>query len=277
MLKPVVKSAALILWIILWYPPIWLAKRFNKIELWNRMLQKSSKGMLYIAGVHLQTTGEYSLERPMLLVSNHISYLDVLILSSVMPVRFTPKSEIAKWPVIGDISRLCGAVFIDRRPSMIGKMREQLKAALLEGKIISLFPEATTGDGIHMLPFKAGFFSLAEEDFGEKGLVIQPAAITYTKIRKLPIDRTQWPDIAWYGDMDLMPHLMHVFSLGPVDAEVIFLPPIHVTKDDNRKDLAMRCQQSIEEAIEQVRSRQPKHLKAHLPVQGNDAVQDNGD
>ena len=268
MLKPAVRSVCMVLWLAFWYGPIWLAKYFNKTKEYEHMLLLCHRGMLFIAGIKLHVRGEVSDKRPLLMVSNHISYLDVILLGSQTRVRFTPKSDIAKWPVIGNICRLCDAVFIDRSASRISSMTGNLHKALMEGKVISLFPEATTGDGIHMIAFKSGFFSLAEGDFGEEGLTIQPVALTYTRIRKLPIDRTQWPDIAWYGDMELLSHVYHLFSLSPVEAELVFLPPIHVTKTDTRKELAAECQRRIEGAIEEIRARKPLSAKTlPAPVQ----------
>jgi 1-acyl-sn-glycerol-3-phosphate acyltransferase len=252
----------MVLWLAFWYAPVWIAKHYQKNDQYERMLLLCNRGMLFIAGIKLHVTGQLSEKRPLLVVSNHISYLDIILLGSQMRVRFTPKSDIAKWPVIGKICVLCDAVFIDRSPGKVSSMKEHLHNALMEKKPISLFPEATTGDGIHMIPFKSGFFSLAEGDFGEEGLTIQPVALTYTRIRKLPIDRTQWPDIAWYGDMELLSHLYHVFSLAPLEAELVFLPPIHVTAQHNRKQLAAECQGLIEGAIEEIRSRKPVVTKA---------------
>jgi 1-acyl-sn-glycerol-3-phosphate acyltransferase len=257
MFKTPLKVCSLIIWTALWYPPVWIAKRMNKQAQYSRMIQLCSKGMLFITGVRLRVTGSPSDKRPLLLVSNHLSYLDVIILSSQMPVRFTPKSEIEKWPVVGNICHLCNALFIDRSVDKVKEMKEKLHKALSDDTVISLFPEATTGNGIRLHPFKSGLFSLAEGDFGERQLTIQPAAITYTHICKLPIDITQWPDIAWYGDMDFIPHLFNVLSLGPIDAELVFLPPLTVDKKAGRKELSSQCQAMIQETLNGIRERRP--------------------
>jgi len=266
-LKAASKLILLSLWIALWFGPVWLAFKLGKSAMRNRMVHLCSNGMLRIIGVRVTVTGRPSDIRPLLLVSNHISYLDIPILQSKAAVHFTPKIEIAGWPVISAISRICGAVFVDRRPEKLLEMKQSLHRALAGGDMISLFPESTTGNGIHMHPFKSGFFSLAEELIDGRELTVQPAAITYSSIHKLPIDTTQWPLIAWYGDMELVPHLWNLLKLTPIDAELVFLPPVTLSQHGDRKKLAAHCQQVIGETIQSLRSRQHdskvKHLKFH--------------
>lgn len=271
-IKPGIKLTLLLLWLLLCFCALWILRRANKDEHADRAVVICQKGVLKILGIRLSVTGEPVTQRPALLVSNHISYADVSLIGSILPVRFTPKKDIESWPFAGAMCKLYDVIFIDRSAGKVKVMQEKLRDALLQGKMVSLFPEATTGDGIHLLPFKSGFFSLAEEDFGDKNLTIQPLAITYTRIRKLPIDRTQWPDIAWYGDMDFMPHLFQMLALGPLDAEIVFLPPIEVTRETDRKQLAQQCQQAVEEAIEQVRHRKPPVLKPHASAKDAQAL-----
>ncbi|MDE3059745.1 MAG: 1-acyl-sn-glycerol-3-phosphate acyltransferase, partial [Pseudomonadota bacterium] len=236
-----------------WCLPVWVARRLGKTVWRDRLVRLCYKGILPILGVHLKTTGRLDEGRPLLVVSNHLSYLDVCILGSQAPVRFTPKSEIASWPLIGGICRLCGDVFVDRRPDKVRESGDALRAALARGEAVSLFPEATTGNGRHLLPFKSGFFSLAEEPVGERELLVQPAAIAYTRIRRLPVDSTQWPLLAWYGDMPLVPHLWELLKLGSVSAELVFLPATTLSEHGDRKHLAAHCRHAIAAALASVR------------------------
>ncbi len=254
MLKAPLKLSLLVLWVAVFIPPVWIAKKL-KSDSRQRLVILCYKGLLHITGIRLQVHGEASPARPMLLVTNHLSYMDIAILGSQLPVRFTPKSEIADWPVIGGICRLTNAVFIDRRTEKIRDMAENIKNALSEGAIVCMFPEASTGNGLHMLPFKSGFFSLAEENVEGSEVIVQPAAIVYTRISRLPIDSTQWPSIAWYGDMDLLPHMKELMRLGPIDVELVFLPPMSISEYGNRKALAEACQETIAAAVEEARQR----------------------
>ena len=221
----------------------------------------SSAGILRIIGIRVTVTGTASTIRPLLLVSNHVSYLDVLVLNACAPVCFTPKSEIAGWPVIKHIARMSGGIFVDRRAEKISEGKEKIVSALARGDVVCLFPEATTGTGLHMVPFKSGFFSLAEETIGGEELTIQPAAVTYSHIRRLPIDTTQWPNVAWYGDMNLLPHLWNLLKIAPISAEMVFLEPITLEQYGDRKKLAAHCQKVIEDTIQTIRGR---HRHVHI-------------
>jgi len=247
-LKASLKLLSLILWIGLWYLPVWLAKKWGKIRWRDGMVRFCYAGILFIIGIRLRITGCLEKIRPLLLVTNHLSYLDICVLGVAAPVRFAPKSEIAAWPIVGRICRVCDAIFIDRRPEKIKEMTGAVQAVLGRGELVCLFPEGTTGNGLHLLPFKSGFFSLAEEKIDGRELTVQPAAIIYTRIRRLPIDTTQWPLIAWYGDMELFPHLWRLLKMGSINAELVFLPPVTASQCGDRKQLASYCHQAIAEA-----------------------------
>lgn len=249
------KLIQLALWVGVFYIAGWIALRLRKMALRDRLVQACNRGMLSILGVRVTLHGSLAEARPLLVVTNHVSYLDVMIVAACANVRFTPKSEVGRWPIIGSIARVCGCIFIDRRPEKVGDMKDTLHRALENGDIVCLFPEATTGDGLHLQRFKSGFFSLAQDSFGGRPLHVQPASIAYTRISNLPLDTTQWPSIAWYGDMDLMPHLWSLLKLGSISAEVTFLPPVEPATFDDRKALASHCQQVIGQSIEDIRQR----------------------
>ena len=247
------KLFLLIVWLCLWYPLVWLVFKLKKLSWRDAMGKIFCRGMLGIIGIRLKVSGTLAKNRPLLLVSNHVSYIDIPILASCLPVCFTPKNDIAGWPIIGSLSRLSGAIFIDRRPEKMVEMKEALRSALAANRVVCLFPEATTGNGLHMQPFKSGFFSLADEEIDGRQLTIQPACITYTHIRGLPITSDQWPNVAWYSDMELAPHAWDLFKLGPIKAELTFLPPITMPSFGDRKKLAAHCHKVIAEQIRETR------------------------
>lgn len=254
MLKSPFKLSLILLWILLCIPPVWIAKTLRKPAARDAMVRGCYRGLLRILGLRLHVQGSMDAARPLLVVTNHLSYLDIIILGS-QGVRFTPKGEIERWPLIGFICRLCDSVFIDRRPEQVQEMAQRIKASLAGGAVVAMFPEATTGNGLHLLPFKSGFFSLAEEGVDGRELAVQPAAIAYTRISRLPIDRTQWPELAWYGDMELAPHLLHLLTLGAINVELTYLPPLTITECGNRKHMAQAAHNAIAGAIEESRNR----------------------
>lgn len=240
-----VKTFLIVTWILLCCAVTWLAGKCKAPRAKWWVIQSCYRGLLRIIGVRYTVKGAVSSTRPLLLVTNHTTYLDICVLGAELPVRHTPKSDIGSWPVIGSICRLTSCVFIDRRAAKTADNGRALHAALEEGGIVCLFPEGTTGDGRHVLPFRSSYFSLAEQQFGGKPLLVQPASVKYTHICGMPIDSAQRHLIAWYGDMELVPHVAELLRLGPIRAELTFLDPVDISRFAGRKALAAYCHDAI--------------------------------
>lgn len=234
---------------------IWIAKRAGRLDWRDEISCRCYRAMLRIVGVRVTVRGRLDAARPLLAVSNHLSYLDIALLGSAFPFRFVAKQEIASWPGIGACCRVTDAIFIDRKPEKLPQSALAIQRALARGEAVSLFPEATTGNGIRMLPFKSSFFALAETPIDGRELTVQPIAVAYTRIHRLPIDSSQWPGLAWYGDMELVPHLWTFLNTGRIDADLIFLPPATIKQHGDRKRLAQHCEQAIAEAIRAAREK----------------------
>jgi len=243
------KLSLMVLCVLVYSPLAWAAFKLKKYRLRDWLMCKGSRALLWCVGVRVSATGELAVARPLLLVSNHVSYLDIPVIGTHAPVVFTPKSEIAGWPFLGWLAKVQSSVFINRTTDKFRENTQMLREALSGGALLSLFPEGTTGNGLNMLPFKSAFFSLAEEPIGGEALVVQPLAISYTRIRNLPIDITQWPDVAWYGDMLLLPHLWKFLQMTPVSVKLQFLAPVSITDFADRKELSKHCQQVISDAL----------------------------
>ncbi len=246
MVKAAIKAIFLVLWLSLFICIIWFIKKTKKKNWHEYFCNIGSAVLCFIIGLRVKVEGQITSVRPLLLVSNHISYLDILILGWKTPAHFTPKNDMEKWPVIGTICRLIDCVFIDRNSDKVKEAGTKIYDALAKGAVISLFPEGTTGDGLHLLPFKSSLFSIAEKkinmDSGEHELFVQPAIISYKSLGALPIDSTQWPMIAWYGDMLLVNHVWQLLKLGRIDAKLTILPPVTISEfGDSRKKLAAYC------------------------------------
>jgi len=238
----ILSFTCLILWMLLWFPFVALAFLFKKKKLRAALVRILCKGMLFFCGVKVRVLGEVPTHGPLLIASNHLSYLDIPILSSILDCRYVAKKEIAKWPGVNWFCKMQEVVFIDRATAKISEGTSTIEQQLERGQIVTLYPEATTGDGKHLLPFKPAFFEAAH------GAPVQPVALAYRKIRGLPIDYSQWPLIAWYGDMVLLPHLWKLMSIGKIEVEVHFLPIIP-TENLNRKEIAIQAHDAVEEAL----------------------------
>jgi len=194
-------------------------------------------------GLHVQTKGTLSDQRPLLLVSNHSSYIDIVSLGTVAPVSFTPKSDIRLWPVIGWCCTLAGCIYVERKPSKLPATRKRIHNGMSLGRVIALFPEGTTNDGQTLKPFKSGFFSLAED---EANLVIQPATIVYTHRNGVALTAAQRSEVAWYGDTALIPHLLDFLSWKRLDATVHFHEPVTLSAFPDRKALCQHCEKQVQ-------------------------------
>jgi lyso-ornithine lipid O-acyltransferase len=179
---------------------------------------------------------------PTLFVSNHISYLDITVLGGIAELNFVAKSEVARWPLFGQLAKLQRTVFVDRRASNVGRERDALAERLDEGARLVLFAEGTTGDGNRIKRFKSALFAVAERPAGAKPVAVQPVTIAWTRLDGMPLGRVLRPAVAWYGDMDLAPHLWVVAGLGRIEVEVIFHEPLTLAQAGSRKALAHHCE-----------------------------------
>jgi 1-acyl-sn-glycerol-3-phosphate acyltransferase len=226
--------------------PLQILIRATRLPIRGVLPKVYHRGCLRIIGIDVEVRGQPATPGPVLFISNHSSYLDISVLGSLLDASFVAKSEVAGWPFFGYLSKLQDTVFIERRVrSEAGQQRDDLQARLAAGSSLILFPEGTSSDGNRTLPFKTALFSVAALDTGGRPLVVQPVSVTATRLSGLPMGRLGRPCYAWYGDMDLVPHLWHAFTAGQMTVEVEFHPPLTPDQWSGRKDLAERCRDAI--------------------------------
>lgn len=203
-------------------------------------------------GIRVTVVGDSVQSSGVLMVANHSSYFDILVFSAAARVSFVAKHEVAKWPLFGTLARLQETVFIEReRRSQTVEARDLMRNRLIEGDALVLFPEGTSDDGNRVLPFKSALLGAAELELGRdaqgriRHVPIQPVSIAYVGLYGLPMGRDMRPLIAWYGDMDLVPHLWEALKAGPIEAIVEFHEPL--SRDDltSRKSLAVAAESSV--------------------------------
>nr|WP_255720782.1 lysophospholipid acyltransferase family protein [Acuticoccus kalidii] len=202
--------------------------------LWHKLATRA-------LGIRVHIHGVAAKDRPLLLVSNHVSWLDITVLGSVMELSFISKSEVADWPIFGLFAKLQRSVFVEReRRSKTSAVATEIATRLKDGDVLVLFAEGTSSNGIHVLPFRTALVGgavRAAEAAGDQ-VTIQPLAINYTQLHGLPIGRFHKPRVAWYGDMDMAPHLWWVLKHGEIDVDVAFGDPMPLGEGTNRKDAA---------------------------------------
>jgi lyso-ornithine lipid O-acyltransferase len=175
--------------------------------------------------------------RATLLLANHSSWLDIVIFSAVAPLSFIAKSEVGTWPFFGTLARLQRTVFVTRaRRSETAAARNAIAERLQAGDVLVLFPEGTSNDGNSVLPFKSALLAAAEVLLKDGKLVpVQPVSTAYIARQGIPMGRENRPLYAWYGDMELVPHLWEALVAGPLDVVVQFHEPLPAM---DRKQLA---------------------------------------
>jgi len=206
-----------------------------------------------LVGVRLNVEGEVAAEQGVLLISNHVSWLDIPVLSAVAPVSFVAKQEVASWPFVSWLAKLQRSVFVDRnRRNEVGDKANEILERLAGGDHIVLFAEGTSSDGNGVVPFKTALFAAAKPPgsapMGGKGSA-QTLALTYTKIYGLPLCRRGRHAIAWYGDMDLASHAWRLLGLGPIDAFIRIGPPVPLDEFPDRKALARYAEDKVRKDV----------------------------
>jgi 1-acyl-sn-glycerol-3-phosphate acyltransferase len=192
--------------------------------------------------VSVTVDGAPSHNRPLLIVSNHISWLDIIVLSSRGPLTFVAKSEVAGWPLLGRLAKLQQTVFVDRDRKLKSRTAaEEIAGRMLAGHAVVLFAEGTSSDGSTVLPFRSALVGAATAAMSAKGgtatVFVQPLAISYLQASR--------GIAAWYGDMDFLPHLLSVLRAGRVEARISWGAPLVFGPGCDRKEMTRRLEQSV--------------------------------
>tara|TARA_B100000989_G_scaffold214947_1_gene163494 strand:+ start:487 stop:1287 length:801 start_codon:yes stop_codon:yes gene_type:complete len=244
-LRSAARLMLMALWVVLMILPVTLVWALRAERLRSPLVRRFFSGLTTILSIRCTWNGAPVPERPLMLVTNHASYLDIPVLGGQVPLSFTPKSDIKYWPVIGFFCVLADCVFIERKPSRLPHARKEIEKKLQQGKIICLFPEGTTNDGNVVKPFKSGFLSIAEREDDKPPLTLQPATLVYTHANGQVLQPPQRADVAWYGDASFLPHFWRVLGLKSLDVEITFHPAVTIEAFDSRKALGQHCEQVI--------------------------------
>jgi lyso-ornithine lipid O-acyltransferase len=171
-----------------------------------------------------------------LIISNHLSYLDILVFSSITHCVFVSKREVKSWPVVGWVATLSGAVYVDRaRRSDTQAVQPEMQAALSHGLRLTMFPEGTSTDGSRVLGFHSSLFQPA---------IDLNAPVTAAAIRYAVPDGDPSLDVCYWGDMTLVTHLFRMLAKEPIYASVQFSEQHY--RFTERKEAARTMQQEVE-------------------------------
>ena len=174
-----------------------------------------------------------------LIVSNHLSYLDIIAYSALVPCVFIAKSEVARWPIFGRFARMAGSVFVDRTRRMkVADANRLIADVLTSGAVVILFAEGTSSDGRTVLPFRSSLL----ESVAVSLCPVIPAAIGYELS-----DGSVAEEVCYWGDMTLLPHLLNLFSKRTIRTRVAFGCGGVETIPSSRKEAAQMLHRQVSE------------------------------
>ena len=225
----------------LWISILSLPYRWKIVSRLNRIYTLLLRLILNIKVTVVGDEGQ--LERGgYVIIANHVSYVDGIVLGSIFPIVFVSKREVRSWPIVGQWNILCGTIFINRQhKEQVGLLVQEMTRKLKQEANILLFPEGTSTNGERMLPFQT--VPLAAPLRSRS--IIVPTTVTYKSIDDEPVSAANRDLIYWYGDMDFVSHFWRLLELRSVEALVTIQPKIECFRYEDtsagRKKLAEDC------------------------------------
>ena len=202
----------------------------------GRMVGLWARNVLRVLGTKVQTEGMPP-NPPFCMVSNHLSYLDIVVYQSLMPCLFVAKSEVAYWPIIGWLAKAIGTLFINRGSKRdVVRINSHIEEALHRGEGVILFPEGTSGKGDHVLPFKTAILgTVADIEYP-----VSYAAITYRSPSGQPPANMA---LCWWGDMTFVDHFFNMLKLPSFEVTIVFGQ--EVLQSSDRKEMARLLNEKV--------------------------------
>jgi len=209
-------------------------RRFRAIRRWARQ-------MLSMLRLRVEVRGSLPAgEAPTLIVSNHVSWLDIWVVNAVVPVRFVAKSDIRRWPVVGFLVSNAGTIFIERQKKQdTFRTNRAIVQALTRGEHVAIFPEGMTTDGTEVKPFHASLFQPA---------LGAGARVVVTALRYVNRDGSANLDAAYAGDRSLWESVWLILAQPVLEAELIFAATIDV-RAKTRREIAREAEVLTADAL----------------------------
>ncbi|MDB5618426.1 lysophospholipid acyltransferase family protein [Tardiphaga sp.] len=224
-----------------------------------------------LAGVRIREVGTRTTDAPVLILANHVSWLDICVIGALTPVVFIAKSEVANWPVFGWLAKLQQTIFIEReRRQKTGAATQEIGDRLLSGDAVVLFAEGTSSDGVRILPFRSALIGAVHHALGgsvhHKKITVQPLSLAYVGFGGLPVGRALRQNVAWYGDIDLIPHFIGILAAGATDITVTWGDATAYDMSADRKAIARDAERSVRQMTSAALRADPPKKAIALPA-----------
>ena len=254
--RAVRRIAAALLWTMIAVPiQVVLMRLPGRVSI--RFARNYHAVLCRLIGLKVQVVGTPAPGPSVLFVSNHSSWLDVLVLGSVLEAAFVAKAEVGQWPIAGTIATLGRTIFVSRTRGATGKEAEEIRERLTSGGSIILFPEGTSNDGTRVLPFRSSFLAVASD-----AQQVQPVSLVYDRLGGLPACRRDRPLFAWYGDMDIASHFWRIARRSGARATVLLHHPADPKAFPDRKVLTAAASDVVAEGAALLRQNRPVEPQA---------------
>lgn len=224
-----------------------------KFKNWNFVPTLAHKLVCFNLGVKVRQIGKPANDKPTLLVSNHISWMDIPAIGSIVPISFVAKAEVGRWPIVGSLANMQKTIFVDRQKKTdTGRVANEMGERMSDGRAVVLFAEGTSDIGLHVLPFRTalvGGTQRAMENDHIEEMYIQPMVIAYTHLNGLPISAAERSKIAWIGDMGIEDNILDILSVGAKTTTIMFGEPITIKRGDDRKLVTKQAEDKVREML----------------------------
>ncbi len=203
-------------------------------------------GVCRIFKIIIQVKGQISEKPKTIYVANHASYIDIPVLGSILEGQFVAKSDVAQWPVIGQLAALQNTIYVERRASKAKKQNTILATTLSKGTNLIIFPEGTNTLGDEVKPFKSSLFG--EDVLAEKPW-IQPVAVAYSLPDGSSIPPDLRPVYGWPMTANFASHCWQLLQQGGMHVDVIFHDAFPCAVGMDRKELLNTAQKVVEHSV----------------------------
>lgn len=211
-------------------------QKFSKLANWVTSLCCRS------FGIRVKVVNEPPKDSPGLIIGNHLGFIDILAAGSMRPLLFVTSMEMRETPLLGLLTEMGGCIYVERRNRMgIQNELKYLIESLKQGFNVCLYPEATSHNGDHVLPFKRTLMTAA----AHAGVPILPYVFNFKSIEGKNFNLGNRDKVCWYGDIPFITAMLSACSLKYIDVEIKFLEPIHPTPEMDRAFIANTLHQRI--------------------------------
>ncbi len=198
-------------------------------------------------GLKVIVDGEIERGPNIVYAGNHLSYLDIEVLGSILTGSFVAKKDVESWPFFGLMAKMQRTAFISRNPNHAAKETDAIRERLQEGLPLIVFPEGTSSIGKEIYPFKTSFFQI----FLNQNIKIQPFTLNILSVDGKTADSDEVRDLyAWHGDMTLLPHLWRFAKSKGAVVKVVFQKPIAAVCYQDRKELSAICHDAVVKGLD---------------------------